>query len=165
VPPENVDAMAEVRRASPVPIATGERLLTRHDFRPLFEKQACDVIQPDLCHCGGLWEAKKIAAMAEAYYLGVAPHNPLGPVANAAALHFALSTPNFLIQEDMLGDVPWRWDVVKSNLQTKDGYWLPCETPGLGIEVDEKAAAKHPFKQEVMHSLTIRAKDGAVLDW
>lgn len=165
VPPENIDAMAEVRRASPVPIATGERLLTRHDFRPLFEKQACHVIQPDLCHCGGLWEAKKIAAMAEAYYLGVAPHNPLGPVANAAALHFALSTPNFLIQEDMLGDVPWRWDVVQSKLITRAGYWLPTDAPGLGIEINEAAAAQHPFKQEVIHSLTARAHDGAVLDW
>ena len=165
VPPENVDAMAEVRRASPVPIATGERLLTRHDFRPIFEKQACDVIQPDLCHCGGLWEAKKIAAMAEVYYLGVAPHNPLGPVANAAALHFALSTPNFLIQEDMLGDVPWRWEVVRSSLTTQNGYWLPASAPGLGIEIDEAAAAKHPFKQEVIHSLTARAHDGAILDW
>ena len=165
VPPENVDAMAEVRRASPVPIATGERLLTRHDFRPIFEKQACDVIQPDLCHCGGLWEAKKIAAMAEVYYLGVAPHNPLGPVANAAALHFALSTPNFLIQEDMLGDVPWRWEVVRSSLTTQNGYWLPAGAPGLGIEIDEAAAAKHPFKQEVIHSLTARAHDGAILDW
>lgn len=165
VPPENVDALVEVRQSTRVPIATGERLVTRHQFREVFEKRACHVIQPDLCHCGGLMEAKKIAAMAEIYQMGVAPHNPLGPVANAAALHFALSTPNFLIQEDMLTDVPWRWDVVKSNLQTKDGYWLPCETPGLGIEVDEKAAAKHPFKQEVMHSLTIRAKDGAVLDW
>jgi galactonate dehydratase len=165
VPPENVDAMAEVRRASPVPIATGERLLTRHDFRPVFEKQACDVIQPDLCHCGGLWEAKKIAAMAEAYYLGVAPHNPLGPVANAAALHFALSTPNFLIQEDMLGDVPWRWEVVRSSLATRDGYWLPASAPGLGIEIDEAAAARHPFRQEVIHSLTARAHDGAILDW
>jgi galactonate dehydratase len=165
VPPENVDAMAEVRRASPVPIATGERLLTRHDFRPIFEKQACDVIQPDLCHCGGLWEAKKIAAMAEVYYLGVAPHNPLGPVANAAALHFALSTPNFLIQEDMLGDVPWRWDVVRSSLVTQNGYWLPATAPGLGIEIDEAAAAKHPFQQEVIHSMTARAHDGAILDW
>ena len=165
VPPENVDAMAEVRRASPVPIATGERLLTRHDFRPLFEKQACDVIQPDLCHCGGLWEAKKIAAMAEAYYLGVAPHNPLGPVANAAALHFALSTPNFLIQEDMLGDVPWRWEVVQSSLTTQAGYWLPTSVPGLGIEIDEAAAARHPFQQEVIHSLNTRAHDGAILDW
>jgi galactonate dehydratase len=165
VPPENVPALLEVRQSTRVPIATGERLVGRHQFREVFEQRACHVIQPDLCHCGGLLEAKKIAAMAEMYQMGVAPHNPLGPVANAAALHFALSTPNFLIQEDMLTDVPWRWDVVKSDLQTKDGYWLPCETPGLGIEVDEKAAAKHPFKQEAMHSLTIRAKDGAVLDW
>ncbi len=165
VPPENVDSLVQVRAATQVPIATGERLVTRHQFRELFEKQACHVIQPDLCHCGGLWEARKIAAMAEVYDMGVAPHNPLGPVANAAALHFALATPNFLIQEDMLTDVPWRWDVVKSNLRTEQGYWLPCETPGLGIEVDEEAARKHPFRQEIMHSLTIRANDGAVLDW
>ncbi|MEZ4729729.1 MAG: mandelate racemase/muconate lactonizing enzyme family protein [Caldilineaceae bacterium] len=79
VPPENVDVLAEVRKASPIPIATGERLITRYQFRELFEKQACNIIQPDLCHCGGLWEAKKIAAMAETYYMGVAPHNPLGP--------------------------------------------------------------------------------------
>ncbi len=165
VPPENVDVMAEVRRASPVPIATGERLTTRFQFRELFEKQACDVIQPDLCHCGGLWEAKKIAAMAETYYLGVAPHNPLGPVANAAALHFALSTPNFLIQEDMLADVPWRWEVVQHALTTENGYWLPTNVPGLGIEVDEAAAARHPFQQEIIQSLGARAHDGAVLDW
>lgn len=165
VPPENVPALLEVRQSTRVPIATGERLVSRHQFREVFEQRACHVIQPDLCHCGGLLEAKKIAAMAEMYQMGVAPHNPLGPVANAAALHFALSTPNFLIQEDMLTDVPWRWDVVKSHLQTENGYWLPCEEPGLGIEVDEVAAAKHPFKQEVMHSLSIRAKDGAVLDW
>lgn len=165
VPPENVDALLEVRQSTRVPIATGERLVTRQQFMPVFEKRACHVIQPDLCHCGGLLEAKKIAAMAEAYQMGVAPHNPLGPVANAAALHFGLSTPNFLIQEDMLTDVPWRWDVVQSHLETKDGYWLPCEAPGLGIAIDEKEAAKHPFLQEVMHSTTIRAKDGAILDW
>lgn len=165
VPPENVDVMAEVRRASPVPIATGERLVTRYQFRELFEKQACTIIQPDLCHCGGLWEAKKIAAMAETYYLGVAPHNPLGPVANAAALHFALSTPNFLIQEDMLTDVPWRWEVVQHSLRTENGYWLPTDAPGLGIEVNEEAAKKHPFQQEVIHALTIRAHDNAILDW
>lgn len=165
VPPENVEALVEVRKAVTVPIATGERLVTRHQFRPIFENRACHVIQPDLCHCGGLFEARKIAAMAETYQMGVAPHNPLGPVANAAALHFALSTPNFLIQEDMLSDVPWRWDVVESSLQTENGYWLPCEAPGLGIEVDEDSARKHPFKQEVMHSTTIRAADGAILDW
>jgi galactonate dehydratase len=165
VPPENVEALLEVRKSVRVPIATGERLVGRHQFRPVFELRACHVIQPDLCHCGGIMEAKKIAAMAETYQMGVAPHNPLGPVANAVALHFALSTPNFLIQEDMLRDVPWRWDVVRSSLQTENGYWLPTQAPGLGIEVDEEQARKHPFQQEVMHSTTIRAKDGAVLDW
>ena len=165
VPPENVEALREVREAVRVPIATGERLVTRYQFRPVFEQRACHVIQPDLCHCGGLFEAKKIAAMAETYDMGVAPHNPLGPVANAAALHFALSTPNFLIQEDMLTDVPWRWDVVKSSLKTEKGYWLPTTKPGLGIEVDEKAAKKHPFKQEIVPCIAVKARDGAVLDW
>lgn len=165
VPPENIAALREVRQAVRVPIATGERLVTRHQFREVFEQQACHVIQPDLCHCGGLLEGKKIAAMAEVYYMGVAPHNPLGPVANAAALHFALSTPNFLIQEDMLADVPWRWEVVRHSLETHDGYWQKNEAPGLGVEVNEVEAAKHPFQQEVMHSTTIRAGDGAILDW
>jgi galactonate dehydratase len=96
--------------------------------------------------------------------MGVAPHNSLGPVANAVALHFALSTPNFLIQEDMLSDVPWRWDVVKSSLVTEHGYWLPTTVPELGIEVDEARAKEHPLQQEVMHSLTIRAAGNAILD-
>jgi galactonate dehydratase len=165
VPPENIDVLAEVRKASPVPIATGERLVTRYQFREIFEKLACHVIQPDLCHCGGIWEAKKIAAMAEVYTMGVAPHNPLGPVANAAALHFDLSTPNFLIQEDMLADVPWRWEVVQHALVTEGGYWLPPDAPGLGIEVNETAAGNHPFEQEVLHPLTARAHDDAILDW
>jgi galactonate dehydratase len=164
VPPENIDALVEVRRAVRVPIATGERLTGRHQFREILEKRAAHVIQPDLCHCGGLLEAKKIAAMAEPYYVGVAPHNPLGPIANAAALHFALSTPNFLIQEDMLSDVPWRWEVVQSSLRTENGYWLCCDTPGLGVTVDEKAAARHPFEQEPLQS-AVYAPDGAVLDW
>jgi galactonate dehydratase len=141
--------MAEVRQSVRVPIATGERLVTRHQFRDIFEQQACHVIQPDLCHCGGLLEAKKIAAMAEVYYLGVAPHNPLGPVANAVAPHFALATPNFLIQEDMLADVPWRWEVIQHSLKTEAGYWLKPEAVGLGIDVNEAVAAKHPFQREI----------------
>ncbi len=165
VPPENIDAMRQVREAVHVPIATGERLVSRHQFREVFEKGACHVIQPDLCHCGGLLEGKKIAAMAEAYFMGVAPHNPLGPVANAVALHFALSTPNFLIQEDMLSDVPWRWDVVEHSLRTENGYWQPAVDPGLGIRINEREAAKHPFQQETIHAVTIRAADGAILDW
>lgn len=164
VPPENIDALVEVRRAVRVPIATGERLATRHQFREVLEKRAAHVIQPDLCHCGGLLEAKKISAMAEPYYVGVAPHNPLGPIANAAALHFALSTPNFLIQEDMLADVPWRWEVVESSLRTENGYWLPTDAPGLGVRVNEAEAARHPFQQERLQS-AVYAGDGAVLDW
>ena len=165
VPPENVRALAEVRKSVRVPIATGERLVTRHQFREVFEQQACHVIQPDLCHCGGLLEAKKIAAMAEVYYMGVAPHNPLGPVANAVALHFAYATPNFLIQEDMLADVPWRWEVVQHSLKTEAGYWLKPEFPGLGIDVDETAATKYPFQQEINVTAAARAADGAVLDF
>ena len=165
IPPENLDALLEVRRAVNVPIATGERLVTRHQFRRLFEIQGCHVIQPDLCHCGGLLEARKIAAMAETYYMGVAPHNPLGPIANCVALHFALATPNFIIQEDMLSDVPWRWEVVKHNLKTEKGYWLTPDAPGLGIEVDDKEAAKYPFKQEVLIANDVRAGDGSIVDF
>jgi galactonate dehydratase len=165
VPPENIPAMRQVREAVRVPIATGERLVSRYEFRELCEQQACHIVQPDLCHCGGLSEAKKIAAAAETYYMGVAPHNPLGPIANAAALHFALSTPNFLIQEDMLTDVPWRWDVVKHGLKMENGYWVKSEAPGLGIEVNEAEAAKHPFEQETFATSVARAADGAILDW
>src|ERR1700727_1178615 len=165
VPPENVPALRQVREAVRVPIATGERLVSRYQFREVFEQQACHVIQPDLCHCGGLYEAKKIAAAAETYYMGVAPHNPLGPIANAAALHFALSTPNFLIQEDMLTDVPWRWDVVRHGLKMENGYWSKSESPGLGIEVNEVEGGKHPFKQEAFATAVARAADGAILDW
>ncbi len=164
VPPEQPDAMLEVRRSVNVPIATGERLATRWEFRRICELQACHVLQPDLSHCGGLMEARRIADLAETYLMGVAPHNPNGPVANAAALHFALSTPNFLIQEDMLGDVPWRFDVVQTELERRDGYWLPLETPGLGIEVNEREAAKYPFAQETMQQMIFH-EDGSVAEW
>jgi galactonate dehydratase len=164
VPPENADALLEVRRSVRVPIATGERLATRWEFRRVCELQACHVLQPDLSHCGGLLEARKIASMGEAYLMGVAPHNPNGPIANAAALHFDLATPNFLIQEDMLGDVPWRFDVVQADLRSEQGHWLPPEKPGLGVEVNEAEARKHPFQQEVMEQLTFHA-DGSVAEW
>ena len=165
VPPENVAALAEVKRAVKVPIATGERLVTRFGFREVFERHAVHVIQPDLCHCGGLAEARKIAAMAETYYMGVAPHNPLGPVATAAAVHFDFATPNFLIQEDMLTDVPWRDEVVQSTLEHDRGYWSLPTQPGLGIEVDEEAAKRHPYQPEVVHTANAVSPDGAVLDW
>lgn len=165
VRPENVDTLKMVTQNTKAPIATGERLVSIFQYREVFEKNAVHIIQPDLCHCGGLWAAKKIAAMAEVYNMGVAPHNPLGPVANAVAIHFALSTPNFIIQEDMLTDVPWRWEVVETEISSENGYWKIPVKPGLGIEVNEKEAKKHPFKQEVVHSLTIRDDDNAILDW
>lgn len=164
VPPENPEALLEVRRSVNVSIATGERLATRWEFRRVCELQACHIVQPDLSHCGGLMEAKRIASMAEMYFMGVAPHNPNGPIANAVALHFALSTPNFLIQEDMLGDVPWRFDVVKSGIAREQGYWLPLETPGLGIEIDEREAAKHPFEQETLQQ-SVFLEDGSIAEW
>jgi len=164
VPPEQPDAMLEVRRSVKVPIATGERLVTRWEFRRICELQACHILQPDLSHCGGLMEARRIADMGETYFMGIAPHNPNGPIANAAALHFALSTPNFLIQEDMLGDVPWRFDVVETAIEQRDGYWLPLETPGLGIEVNEREAAKHPFAQEDLQQMVF-LEDGSVAEW
>jgi len=164
VPPEQPEALLEVRRSVRVPLATGERLATRWEFRRVCELQACHVVQPDLSHCGGLLEARRIASLAETYLMGVAPHNPNGPVANVVALHFDLATPNFLIQEDMLGDVPWRFDVVRTKLRSENGYWLPLDEPGLGVEVDEAEARKHPFQQEVMEQMVFH-EDGSVAEW
>jgi galactonate dehydratase len=160
--PENIDALAQVARATTIPVATGERLVGRFQFREVLEKQACAVIQPDLCHCGGLWEARKIAAMAEAYYVSVAPHNPLGPIATAACIHFALATPNFLIQEAIRSDVSWRDDVV-TPLRIKDGHALQPDGAGWGITVNETEAARHPFAQEEL--LRYWHTDGSVADW
>lgn len=163
VPPENLDALARVARAIRVPVATGERLVTRHEFRQVLEKQAAGIIQPDLCHCGGLWEARKIAAMAETYYVSVAPHNPLGPVATAAALQFGFATPNFLIQEHFRSDVPWRDEVLVEPLDLAHGVAHPTDRPGLGIEVNEEAAAHHPYQPEQV--LRYFHPDGSVADW
>lgn len=163
VPPENVDALAQVARAIHIPVATGERLMTRYGFREVLEKRACGIIQPDLCHCGGLLETRKVAAMAETYFVSVAPHNPLGPVATAAALQFGFATPNFLIQEFLRSDVPWRDEVLVEPLVFDQGYTYPTHKPGLGVEVNEAVAAQHPFQQEEI--LRYFHPDGAVADW
>jgi galactonate dehydratase len=162
-PTEDIEATAQVTRASNIPIATGERLVGRPQFREVFEKRACHIIQPDLSHCGGLWEARKIAAMAETYSIAVAPHNPNGPVATVAATHFALATPNWLIQESITDDVPWRYEVIEPPLEVKAGYIDIPTRPGLGIDINESEAAKHPFQEEVMQRYF--HPDGAVADW
>jgi len=162
-PTEDIEATAQVTRVSRIPIATGERLVGRHQFRELFEKRACHIIQPDLTHCGGLWEARKIAAAAETYSMAVAPHNPNGPISTAVAVHFALATPNWLIQEAITGDVPWRQDVVDDPYYTTDGFIEPPTRPGLGIDVNEEEAAKYPYKPEAEQRYF--HPDGAVADW
>jgi galactonate dehydratase len=148
--PENVDATVEVARSIRIPIATGERLVTRFGFRELFEKRGCAVAQPDVCHCGGVTELRKVAAMADTYYISMAPHNPLGPVATAVNVQLALATPNFLIQEIMRSDVPYRDEVVDAPLTIEGGYVYPSNRPGIGVEVDEKAAARYPYQPEVL---------------
>jgi galactonate dehydratase len=162
-PPEHVAGMAQVARATAIPLATGERLIGRAGFREVCEARAVAVIQPDLCHTGGLWEARKIAAMAETYFMSVAPHNPLGPLATAAAIHFAAATPNWIIQESLRADVPWRDEVLINPVQIAGGYVALPEGPGLGVAVNEAAAAKHPFVQEDI--LRYFHPDAAVADW
>jgi galactonate dehydratase len=162
-PTEDIEATAQVTRQSRIPIATGERLVGRHQFREIFEKRACHVIQPDLSHCGGLWEARKIAAAAETYSMAVAPHNPNGPIATAAVVHFALATPNWLIQEAISSDVPWRDEVISNPIEVVDGCIALPTRPGLGIDVNEQAAARYPFKPEAMQRYF--HPDGAVADW
>lgn len=162
-PTEDLEATAQVTRAARMPIATGERLVGRHQFREVFERRACHIIQPDLSHCGGLWEARKIAAAAEAVSIAVAPHNPNGPIATAAAIHFALATPNWVIQEAISSDVPWRSEVVRTSHRLVDGAYVVPAAPGLGVEVDERAAARHPWQPELMQRYF--HPDGAVADW
>jgi len=161
--PEHVDGLVEVARALPFPIATGERLVLRQQFREILEKRACAVIQPDVSHCGGISEARRIAAMAETYMISVACHNPQGPISTAASLHVGFATPNYLIQEVVRKDVPWRHDVVTEPIDMDRGVSRVPTASGLGIDINEKEAAKHPFQPEV--TMAYFHKDGSVADW
>ena len=165
LPPGDTAGLIAIAAKTTVPLATGERLVDRIEFNELFQSRAIDIAQPDICHCGGLLEAKKIAAMADACSIGVAPHNPLGPIAGVAALHFAVSTPNHVIQEEMVGAVPWYFDVVQGPIRMVDGFWQVPEAPGLGIEVNEKACAAHPFAPEIYHTTNAVLDDGTIVDW
>ena len=159
VPPNNLEALEAVREKSPVAISAGERLYTRYDYNELFRRRACDYIQPDVSHAGGIMELKKIAAVAEAHYVPFAPHNPSGPVANAATLQLAASCPNFCILEIMYSDVPWRKDVTDEALFYEDGFIKIGDRAGLGIELNEEACLAHPYKEH-----TLRHYTGALTD-
>jgi galactonate dehydratase len=157
---QHVDVMASLARKTHIPIATGERIFTKWGFREILEKGAASILQPDLCHAGGIFECRLIAGMAEAYYASIAPHNPLGPISLACGIQLSASIPNFLCQEQVsLGDgylvEPFR--VVEGHIPIPGG-------PGLGIELDEEALADklgHDWKSPE----TYLESDGSVVDW
>ena len=151
VPPENLAAQKKAADAiAPlgIPVATGERLHTMYEYRELFELQACDIIQPDITHFGGILNTKKLAAWAEAYYILVAPHNVGGPISTAAALHLAACTPNFKIQEHF-NDFAEAYvkDAAPGNPEIEDGYFALPSGPGLGVTLDEDVVAANPRRR------------------
>lgn len=163
--PETMEDIALIQRAVKTPLATGERLVGIHAFRDLMEKRAVSVVQPDITHCGGLSEVRRIAALAEAYRVALAPHNPQGAVSTAASIEFGFSAPAYIICESVHNDVPWRNDVVTEGftIEKKGRLVYPNKLPGLGIEINEKEVKKYPFQQEVLQRSFYR--DGSVGDW
>jgi galactonate dehydratase len=146
VPPDSPEGLAEVKKRVRVPLSAGERLYNRWQFRTFLEMGCADYLQPDVSHAGGLSELKKIAAMAECYHLPICPHNPSGPVANAATLQLAACTPNFYLLETMSSDVPWRNEISTEEVRFSDGNMTIPDKPGLGIDIDEAAIARYPYQ-------------------
>ncbi len=143
VPPENISEMARVARATSIPVATGERLFSKFEFVDLLAQKAASILQFDLTIAGGILEAKKIASMAEAQYVQIAPHLYGGPVGAAASIHLDACSPNFLIQEGIDTWGGFHAEVLQEPLEWKDGYHIPSDRPGLGIELNEEVLHKH----------------------
>ena len=162
-PPEALASIADVARSTSIPLATGERLLTKWAFRDLLELRACAMVQPDLAHCGGILEARLIAGMAEAYGVGIAPHNPLGPVNTLASAHLSLAVPNFVCLEHVVTHPSWCWDLVTPGLEFVGGRLQIPTGPGLGVELNREVCAAHPPLGAQLP--TFRHPDGAVADW
>ena len=148
VPPENKNEMARVAHSTSIPIATGERLVTKYDFAELLNKQAASILQPALARVGGILEAKKIAGMAEAHYAQMAPHLYAGPIEAAANIQLATCSPNFLIQESIGTFDGFYAEILKKPIQWQDGYIIPPTEPGIGYELDEEVADAHPYTEE-----------------
>jgi galactonate dehydratase len=164
VPQENVEALREVSSRVPFPIATGERLLTRWDFRPVLERQAAAYLQPDVSHVGGISELRRVAALAEVYYAHLMPHCAIGPVALAAALQVDAAVPNFLIQEQV--DFSLGYGLLRQDWQVRDGHIELPARPGLGFEIEE-AEAQRSLAQEAeeLGGEFYHPSDGSVADW
>lgn len=157
---QEVDVMADIARGTHLPIATGERIFTKWGFREILEKKAASILQPDLCHAGGITECRLIAGMAEAFYASIAPHNPLGPISLAAGIQLAASIPNFLCQEQSSLGVGY----IKKPFEVRDSYIDIPTAPGLGIELDEELLASK-IDHDWRNRETYDVDDGSVVDW
>jgi 2-dehydro-3-deoxyphosphogalactonate aldolase len=151
VPPENVEEMARVAHSTSIPIATGERLTTKYEFARVLEQQAASILQMALGRVGGILEAKKIAGMAEAHYAQIAPHLYCGPIEGAANIQLGTCSPNFLIQESIETWGGFHAEILKEPIKWEDGYIIPPTAPGLGVELNEEVAAKHPYTGKTLH--------------
>ncbi len=151
VPPENPQAMARVGAATSIPVATGERLSTKHDFARVLKHQAADILQMNLGRCGGILEAKKIASMAQVHYAQIAPHLYCGPVVGAANIQIATCSPNFLVLEGIQQWGGFHAQILKQPIQWEDGYVIPPQAPGLGVELNEALARARSYDGDTLH--------------
>jgi galactonate dehydratase len=151
VPPEMPERMAEVARATAIPIATGERLTTKYELARVLETGAASILQINLGRVGGILEAKKIAGMAETRYAQIAPHLYCGPIVGAANIQLAACSPNFLILESILDWGGFHTEILTSPIRWEEGWVIPPTAPGLGVELDEEVAARHPYDGELLH--------------
>ena len=154
--------MARVARHVNIPIATGERLLTPQEFEMLLRRDATEYIRPDVCTVGGLTGAKKIAAIAEANYVGVTPHNPLSRVSTAACIQLAACIPNFVIQEYPRYETMPVKDLVKTAVELEDGYLRIPDAPGIGAELNDDVLEKFPYRPRT--PTTMLRRDGSIVD-
>lgn len=149
IPPDNLLEFQKIAQSVRIPIATGERMTTKAEFATVLRTGGASILQPALGRAGGIWEMKKVAAIAEAFNAEMAPHLYAGPIEWAANVHLAASIPNLLIAETI--DTPFHNDLIKGSIKVEDGYILPPETPGLGIDVDEALARAHPYTGSGLH--------------
>ncbi len=161
--PDSVQSMADVQRQCAIPIATGERLHTIFEFRELLQASGCQFIRPDVCIAGGLTQSKKIATLAEAYHIGVIPHNPLSPVSTAACVQLDACIPNFTLQEYTGEDKPPKSLLLKEPLTLERGYLIIPDRPGIGVALNHDTVASNPFTHREI--ATPLHEDGSVADW